>query len=92
MTLSRLLTVAPWVLGEATWVTSDGRTIEAANDGFSVTPLPHYELDMGVFAREFLNVVVDECAEVGGGCPVVTVLEDQLANLRNESAMAVGMV
>ena len=76
MTLSLLLTVGQRVLDEAPCVTSNERTIEAANDRFSVTPLPHYKLDMGVLAREFLDVVVDECAEVGRGRPVVTVFKD----------------
>ena len=54
-----------------------------------MTPLPHDKLDMWVGACDGLEVIVEECAEVGRRYPIVAVLEDHLADLRNESAMAV---
>lgn len=54
-----------------------------------MTPPANDEFDVRVLSGEALKVVVDVCAQVGGGCPVVTELEDYFSDLRNKGAMAV---
>ena len=87
ITLSRLLTTA--TVSATYRDMSAALTVETAYYRLSVTPLPHDKLDMRVGACDGLEVIVEECAEVGRGYPIVAVLEDHLPDLRDESAMAV---
>lgn len=64
-------------------------TVESTDDRLSVCALFHDNLDVWVCAGKSLDMVVDECASVGGRGPFVAELEDKLPDVRSKRGVPV---
>lgn len=65
-------------------------TVKAADDRLLLVALFHDNLDMGVFTGQVLYLCKEVGARILGRGPSVAVLEDEFADLGEESGVAVG--